>query len=94
MKTNRIIWTLLAAGACLCPAAGAAEGNRFLLVFETTKAIRRTERFQNLPIIALTAQAMRGDREKCLEAGAIDYIPKPVDTGRLLAAMQSHLANR
>ena len=62
--------------------------------FETIKAIRRNETWRTLPILALTAKAMDGDREKCLEAGASDYLPKPVDTGRLLAAMQRHLAFR
>jgi len=60
--------------------------------FETTQAIRRKEPFSTLPIIAMTANAMQGDREKCLEAGATDDLPKPVDPGRLLAAMQGHLA--
>ena len=48
--------------------------------FEATQKIRMLEEYKNTPIIALTAFAMKGDREKCLEAGATDYIPKPIDS--------------
>ena len=48
--------------------------------FEATQKIRQLEDYKNTPIIALTAFAMKGDREKCLEAGATDYIPKPIDS--------------
>jgi CheY-like chemotaxis protein len=56
--------------------------------YETTRAIRNTPEFRSLPIIALTAKAMKGDREKCIEAGASDYITKPVDTDQLLSLMR------
>ncbi len=56
--------------------------------YETTKAIREISRFRSLPIIALTAKAMKGDREKCIAAGASDYITKPVDTEQLLSLLR------
>ncbi|PVY41370.1 response regulator [Pontibacter virosus] len=55
---------------------------------EATKRIRADLRFKQLPIISLTAKAMKEDREKCIEAGASDYIPKPVDTDKLLTLMR------
>jgi CheY-like chemotaxis protein len=59
--------------------------------YETMQVIRRNADFQRLPIIALTAKAMKGDREKCLEAGASDYLAKPVDTEQLLSALRMWL---
>ncbi|MEH2296978.1 HAMP domain-containing protein [Nostoc sp.] len=56
--------------------------------YETTRLIRQNEQFKSLPIIALTAKAMQGDREKCIEAGASDYITKPVDTEQLLSLLR------
>ena len=62
--------------------------------YETTQAIRRMERYRGLPIIALTAKAMKGDREKSLEAGLSDYITKPVDTTALLHMVKRWLKTR
>jgi CheY-like chemotaxis protein len=62
--------------------------------YDTTRAIRRSARFTDLPIISLTAKAMKGDREKCIAAGASDYITKPVDTRQLLAVMRYWLKNK
>ena len=56
--------------------------------YETIRAIRELEPFRVLPIIALTAKAMKGDREKCIEAGASDYIAKPVKSGQLLSLLR------
>jgi signal transduction histidine kinase/HAMP domain-containing protein/CheY-like chemotaxis protein len=56
--------------------------------YETMRAIREEARFRSLPIIALTAKAMKGDRAKCLEAGATDYITKPVDLEQLFSVLR------
>jgi CheY-like chemotaxis protein len=56
--------------------------------YETARAIRAMPRFEHLPIISLTAKAMKGDREKAIEAGASDYITKPVDIDLLISMMR------
>jgi CheY-like chemotaxis protein len=56
--------------------------------YQTTRAIREMPQFRNLPIIALTAKAMKGDREKCIQAGASDYIPKPIVLEELVALLR------
>jgi CheY-like chemotaxis protein len=56
--------------------------------YEAIRKIREEPRFRDLPIVALTAKAMTGDREKCLGAGASDYVSKPVKTDQLLALMR------
>jgi CheY-like chemotaxis protein len=60
--------------------------------YATMRAIRRMERFADLPIIALTAKAMQGDREKALDAGASEYVTKPVDIDELLGLIRSWLS--
>jgi signal transduction histidine kinase/HAMP domain-containing protein len=62
--------------------------------YATTAAIRRMPQFVGLPIIALTAKAMKGDREKSIESGMSDYVAKPVDTDHLLAVMQQWMQAR
>jgi HAMP domain-containing protein/CheY-like chemotaxis protein/signal transduction histidine kinase len=59
--------------------------------YETMRRIRSNNQFRMLPIIALTAKAMKGDREKCLEAGASDYVAKPVNTDQLLSLVRMWL---
>lgn len=56
--------------------------------YEATKRIRKLSKFKQLPIIALTAKAMKGDKMKCIEAGANDYLAKPVDSERLLSMLR------
>ncbi|MDF9816031.1 CheY-like chemotaxis protein [Streptomyces sp. SPB162] len=62
--------------------------------YATTTAIRRMPQFAGLPILALTAKAMKGDREKSIESGASDYVTKPVDTDHLLTLMEQWMSAR
>jgi CheY-like chemotaxis protein len=59
--------------------------------YETMQEIRKLPQYRDLPLIAVTAKAMKGDREKCLEAGATDYVSKPVDMDQLLAVLRVQL---
>ena len=59
--------------------------------YQTIERIRKRPDCRRLPIIALTAKAMKGDREKCLEAGASDYLAKPVNTEQLLSSLRMWL---
>jgi len=56
--------------------------------FEAMRRIRANPKLKSIPIIALTAKAMRDDRARCIEAGANDYMSKPVDTGKLKAVIK------
>ena len=56
--------------------------------YESTRRIREIPKYRNLPIIAVTAKAMTGDREKCISAGASDYITKPVDVDQLISLLR------
>ena len=58
---------------------------------ETMRELRKIPKLNNLPIIAVTAKAMKGDREKCIEAGAWDYLAKPVDTSKMLTVLRAWL---
>jgi CheY-like chemotaxis protein len=62
--------------------------------YEAMRRIRAIDRWRELPIIALTAKAMKGEREKCLEAGASDYLSKPIDSGELLTLLSTWLGRR
>lgn len=60
--------------------------------YQALRMIRSHEQLQKLPVIAVTAQAMKGDKEKCLEAGADDYISKPIDVDHLMERLAHFLA--
>ena len=59
--------------------------------YDTIQEIRKLPRFKALPILALTAKAMKGDRERCIEAGAWDYLSKPVDREQLITVLKAWL---
>ena len=60
--------------------------------YEAMKRIRSQGKYKNLPVIALTAKAMKDDKQKCIDAGANDYITKPIDIERLLSLMRVWLS--
>jgi CheY-like chemotaxis protein len=62
--------------------------------FEMIRRIRSMPQFSTLPVIALTAKAMKGDREACLKAGATDYIAKPAEPENLMSLLRVHIARR
>ena len=59
--------------------------------YASMRAIRALDRFKSLPIIAVTGKVVSGERERCLAAGATDYVPKPVNTAELLAVLEPWL---
>jgi two-component system sensor histidine kinase/response regulator len=61
---------------------------------EATRIIRRNQRWKSLPIVAMTAHAMNGDRERCLDAGMTGYVSKPVHPSHLLQVIDEHLQAR
>ena len=58
---------------------------------ETTRRLRRDPRWEKLPVVAMTAHAMTGDRERCLQAGMNGYLSKPVQPAHLIATVERHL---
>lgn len=60
--------------------------------YETLKALQQNERFKRIPVIAVTAKAMKGDQEKCMEAGAWDYISKPLDMKLMVEKINRFIA--
>ena len=62
--------------------------------YEAMRRIRAEARWRSLPVVALTAKAMKGDRQKCLDAGASDYVTKPVDMDQLTSVLRVWLASR
>ena len=62
--------------------------------FEATERIRQIPEYTDTPIIALTAFAMKGDKEKCLEAGATDYIPKPIDSVEFIEKVKHYTSRK
>jgi len=60
--------------------------------YEAMRRLRQEPRYATLPVIALTAKAMKGEKERCLEAGASDYLPKPIDGEKLLSTLQHWLS--
>ena len=62
--------------------------------YETTIAIRKKSEYQTVPIIALTAKALSGDKQKCLDAGANDYVTKPIDMDILIKKVKKWLTKK